>query len=96
MEHRALLRFLILFLGFSYVVSSLPIPQSSAFLKSGYEEYTPIQEFMEQGLMDERNYGGKGLELDEAIIRGRMDIETNDYPGTGANNNHDPRSPGRS
>ncbi|OAY85005.1 hypothetical protein ACMD2_08043 [Ananas comosus] len=31
-------------------------------------------------------------------IRGeieRMDIEINDYPGSGANNRHDPKSPGR-
>lgn len=25
----------------------------------------------------------------------RMDIESTDYPGTGANNHHDPKSPGR-
>nr|DAD47066.1 TPA_asm: hypothetical protein HUJ06_017003 [Nelumbo nucifera] len=25
-----------------------------------------------------------------------MDIESNDYPGTGANNHHDPKTPGRS
>lgn len=25
----------------------------------------------------------------------RMEMESNDYPGTGANNHHDPRTPGR-
>ncbi|XP_008792512.2 uncharacterized protein LOC103709093 isoform X2 [Phoenix dactylifera] len=41
---------------------------------------------------------------DQAMVRevrmmeeeiARMDIESNDYPGSGANNRHDPRSPGR-
>ncbi|XP_020101264.1 uncharacterized protein LOC109719143 [Ananas comosus] len=32
--------------------------------------------------------------LDEEIIA-RMAIESDDYPGSGANNRHDPRSPGR-
>ncbi|XP_043698364.1 uncharacterized protein LOC122649069 [Telopea speciosissima] len=95
MEHkRALLRFLILFLGFSYAFSSISIPQSAAYLKSDNED-TSIQEFVEQDLMDERNYGEELLEFDEAI-RGRMVIESDDYPGTGANNHHDPKSPGRS
>nr|XP_010922887.1 uncharacterized protein LOC105046088 isoform X2 [Elaeis guineensis] len=31
--------------------------------------------------------------MEEEIAR--MDIESNDYPGSGANNRHDPRSPGR-
>ena len=25
----------------------------------------------------------------------RMELELNDYPGSGANNRHDPRSPGK-
>ncbi|KAL5221951.1 hypothetical protein ABZP36_026664 [Zizania latifolia] len=28
-------------------------------------------------------------------VAARMDIEVNDYPGSGANNRHDPKSPGR-
>ncbi|KAJ3676609.1 hypothetical protein LUZ60_004021 [Juncus effusus] len=28
-------------------------------------------------------------------IKERMDVEINDYPGSGANNRHDPRNPGR-
>lgn len=31
----------------------------------------------------------------EGFIEGRMDMESTDYPGTGANNHHDPRTPGR-
>ncbi|TVU36595.1 hypothetical protein EJB05_18533 [Eragrostis curvula] len=29
------------------------------------------------------------------VVAARMDIEINDYPGSGANNRHEPRSPGR-
>ncbi|XP_072960895.1 uncharacterized protein [Typha angustifolia] len=33
---------------------------------------------------------------EEAFVNGRMDFESiNDYPGSGANNRHDPRNPGR-
>ncbi|XP_052144580.1 uncharacterized protein LOC127763821 [Oryza glaberrima] len=32
-------------------------------------------------------------DLDE--VAARMVIEVNDYPGSGANNRHDPKSPGR-
>ncbi|XP_039129526.1 uncharacterized protein LOC120265640 [Dioscorea cayenensis subsp. rotundata] len=32
---------------------------------------------------------------DEKFVKKRMDFETHDYPGSGANNRHDPRGPGR-
>lgn len=28
------------------------------------------------------------------VVEGRMDFESTDYPGTGANNRHDPKTPG--
>lgn len=31
----------------------------------------------------------------EAFIEGRVTIESEDYPGTGANSHHDPRTPGK-
>lgn len=39
----------------------------------------------------EELYGNGG----EGFMEGRMDMENNDYPGTGANNHHDPKTPGR-
>lgn len=33
--------------------------------------------------------------MEEKYIEGRMDIERTDYPGTGANPHHDPKSPGK-
>lgn len=34
-------------------------------------------------------------ELADATNEERMLMETTDYPGTGANKNHDPKTPGR-
>lgn len=31
----------------------------------------------------------------EGLLERRMNIELADYPATGANNNHDPKPPGR-
>ncbi|KAL6009125.1 hypothetical protein ACLOJK_022352 [Asimina triloba] len=31
---------------------------------------------------------------DEELLEGRMDLEKNDYPGSGANNRHTPKPPG--
>lgn len=36
-------------------------------------------------------------ELSEVFVEGRMDLDSpaeSDYPGTGANRNHDPKTPG--
>lgn len=35
------------------------------------------------------------LGMEQGYIEGRMDMESTDYPGTGANNHHDPKTPGR-
>ncbi|OEL38650.1 hypothetical protein BAE44_0000336 [Dichanthelium oligosanthes] len=37
----------------------------------------------------------QGAERNLGEVAVRMDIEVNDYPGSGANNRHEPRSPGR-
>ena len=34
------------------------------------------------------------VDVDEGLIERRMDLETQDYEGTGANRDHDPKSPG--
>lgn len=39
--------------------------------------------------------GAVGAENLVGEVAARMDIEVNDYPGSGANNRHEPRSPGR-
>ncbi|KAG2592501.1 uncharacterized protein LOC120675837 [Panicum virgatum] len=37
----------------------------------------------------------QGAERNLGEVAARMAIEVNDYPGSGANNRHEPRSPGR-
>lgn len=32
--------------------------------------------------------------IEELVTKGRMDIEINDYPPSGANNRHTPKPPG--
>ncbi|KAF3441457.1 hypothetical protein FNV43_RR15371 [Rhamnella rubrinervis] len=88
---------LLLLLGFSNLpYSSAAIPTSS--LRSNMEDSSSAQK---QDLMaqSEMQLGDVGEELfgnvgEEGFIEGRMDMENNDYPGTGANNHHDPKTPG--
>lgn len=42
-------------------------------------------------------HGGPELrnEEEELMAEKRIDFENNDYPGTGANNRHVPKTPGR-
>lgn len=40
--------------------------------------------------------GGDSFDLvEERLFQGRMVLENYDYPGTGANNHHDPKSPAK-
>ncbi|KAI8562688.1 hypothetical protein RHMOL_Rhmol03G0054100 [Rhododendron molle] len=90
MEHRAVLKLLVLFLGFSFVLSSAAVPTSRS-LKS-FRDDPSVQDLLAEGEMDMRIDG----ELSEVFVEGRMDLESHtesDYPGTGANRNHDPKSP---
>lgn len=34
------------------------------------------------------------IDMNEGFIERRVDLETQDYEGTGANKDHDPKSPG--
>ncbi|KAJ4964979.1 hypothetical protein NE237_016828 [Protea cynaroides] len=87
MEQKTLLRFLILILGFSFVLSSRLLPDQPG------NEDPSVQEFVEQGLSDVRNRG-EGIELEETSLRARMDIESiDDYSPPGANHGHDPPPP---
>ncbi|XP_028766833.1 uncharacterized protein LOC114724615 [Neltuma alba] len=96
MVHKSPPQLLIILLGFSLVISSVAVPASRSLLSNGEEfsrlstQATPLQ-----GLVDLRT-GEETTETGEdQVIVGRMDLESTDYPGTGANNRHDPRTPGR-
>ncbi|KAF8403464.1 hypothetical protein HHK36_011568 [Tetracentron sinense] len=86
MEEKPLIRMLILFLGFSYVLSSGAVPLSSIIFRGSFMDFV-------HGTMELR-YDREVIEVEEGFVEGRMDIESNDYPGTGANPGHDPIPPG--
>ncbi|KAJ0969773.1 hypothetical protein J5N97_022650 [Dioscorea zingiberensis] len=50
------------------------------------------RDLIEDEIEDELN-SRQALDVEEMM--GRMDFETDDYPGSGANNRHDPKSPGK-
>ncbi|KAL1813400.1 hypothetical protein ACET3Z_023465 [Daucus carota] len=81
---------LLLLLAFSLLLSMTAAVPTSRSLKS-IKDTTGLQ-----GLHDEvMANNGELLVVEEIAMEGRMDLENTDYPGTGANNRHDPRSPGR-
>ncbi|KAJ4841133.1 hypothetical protein Tsubulata_007652 [Turnera subulata] len=87
---------LVLFLAFSCVLSSLAVPTTRSLKLSSEENpSSQVQDVMSQDVM-ELSLGEEILDdATEGYIEGRMDLESTDYPGTGANNHHDPRTPGR-
>ncbi|KAI4301012.1 hypothetical protein L6164_034330 [Bauhinia variegata] len=75
---------LIILLGVSYLLSATAIPGSrTQKLNKDTEALLPFVQ------VDPGN--GEQVLVD---VEGRMDLETQDYGGTGANNDHEPKSPG--
>ncbi|KAK3162273.1 hypothetical protein QOZ80_1BG0087630 [Eleusine coracana subsp. coracana] len=74
------------------LASSAPLSRSLSLRKNqpsgnnGLELEVPAQGVLVGADQGEPNHG-------EVVTR--MDIEVNDYPGSGASNRHEPRSPGR-
>ncbi|OMO67841.1 hypothetical protein CCACVL1_20281 [Corchorus capsularis] len=90
---------MLLFLGFSYLLLSCAAVPSTRSLKSNKElpSSSSVQDLLVQDVMKlgeaEGLFGESG---NGAISReDRMLMESTDYPGTGANKNHDPKTPGR-
>ncbi|XP_012070364.1 uncharacterized protein LOC105632565 [Jatropha curcas] len=84
-------RILLLFLGFSFVISSLAVPTTRSLKSTRENPSSSVQDLLTQDL----DFGEEQLDLIEGDMNGRMDLESQDYPGTGANNHHDPKTPGR-
>ncbi|KAI6696998.1 hypothetical protein NL676_017117 [Syzygium grande] len=85
-------RLLVLFLGFSCLLSSLAVP-STRSLKSSRKE--DDDEVSAPDLLAQDGIMGMSEGGEIVFMERRMEMESNDYPGTGANNHHDPRTPGR-
>ncbi|KAG4915718.1 hypothetical protein AAZX31_19G105700 [Glycine max] len=94
---RKLMRLLLLlmfFLCFSYVLSVSAIPATrTQNLKGEEEEFSALP-----SLTRLDHVVGNGevvlVDMNEGFMERRVDLETQDYEGTGANKDHDPKSPG--
>ncbi|KAM0977676.1 hypothetical protein ACFX14_013725 [Malus domestica] len=75
---------LVIFLCFTYVLSSIAAAPTTRSRKISKGDL-PSQNLLDEGVLD----------LGEGFVEGRMDLETNDYSGVGANPVHDPKPPGR-
>ncbi|KAL3512416.1 hypothetical protein ACH5RR_025133 [Cinchona calisaya] len=83
MDHKPLLRLLLLLLACSFVLSrNLKATSLEGSLSVGQDLRT--QSFS-RVLLEEN---------ESSFIEGKMDIERTDYSGTGANPHHDPKPPG--
>ncbi|XP_015867762.4 uncharacterized protein LOC107405246 [Ziziphus jujuba] len=84
----------LLLLGFSNLLYSSAIP-TTRVLKSTMEDSSSPQSLLVQSEVQLED-GEELFEVgEEGFYEGRMVMENTDYPGTGANNHHDPRTPGR-
>ncbi|KAG8478838.1 hypothetical protein CXB51_028782 [Gossypium anomalum] len=94
MEKKGFVRLMLLFLGFSYLLLSCAAVPTTRSLKSNKELPSSVQDLLAQGVM-ELSYGEEVITEGDGFNRERMLMESTDYPGTGANKNHDPKTPGR-
>ncbi|CAL0322829.1 unnamed protein product [Lupinus luteus] len=96
--HRKLLNLLLLliFLCFSsYVLSSYAIPATRTQNLNGEDtkilpSFAKLENVLKFGNVEE-----KLVDMDEGLTERRIILEIQDYEGTGANRDHDPKSPGR-
>ncbi|XP_050903044.1 uncharacterized protein LOC127115572 [Lathyrus oleraceus] len=89
-------KFPLQFLLFFLIFSCLLLSSSSRRIFTKDEKSSSMQ----TKLVKESAIGLiKGEDLFEAreelMVKERMNLEMDDYPGTGANNHHDPNAPGR-
>ncbi|XP_048127662.1 uncharacterized protein LOC115731991 isoform X2 [Rhodamnia argentea] len=86
------MRLLVLFLAFSCLLSSLAVPSTRSLMSSSGEDDDDQVSVPDLLAQDEIMGTSEGREM--VSVERRMELASNDYPGTGANNHHDPRTPG--
>ncbi|MBA0590805.1 hypothetical protein Gotri_019163 [Gossypium trilobum] len=94
MEKKGFVRLMLLFLGFSYLLLSCAAVPTTRSLKSNKELPSSVQDLLAQDVM-ELSDGEEVITEGDGFNGERMLMESTDYPGTGANKNHDPKTPGR-
>ncbi|XVF30704.1 hypothetical protein REPUB_Repub16aG0081100 [Reevesia pubescens] len=97
MENKYFVRLMLLFLGFSYLLVSCAAVPTTRSLKSNKEllpSSSSVQDLFAQDVM-KLSEAEELFEERDVFNEERMLMETTDYPGTGANKDHDPKTPGR-
>ncbi|KAK7336324.1 hypothetical protein VNO77_16861 [Canavalia gladiata] len=93
MKFKSPLQFLIILLIFSFVLSCSHVQTTRSLLPN--REKISTQTTSIEGAENYKNGEEMFDMVEELMVEGRIDLESNDYPGTGANNRHDPKTPGR-
>ncbi|KAI4348506.1 hypothetical protein L6164_009222 [Bauhinia variegata] len=96
MEQKSLLRVVVILLGLSYVLFAAAVPATRSLTSRKVDASV-------QDLLAKEDLELKSIEemsefdqMQESVVEGRMMmVDTADYPPTGANRAHQPRSPGK-
>ncbi|KAL2320528.1 hypothetical protein Fmac_029497 [Flemingia macrophylla] len=92
MEKKTLFRLLVVLLALSYVVFATAVPATRSSMIGKMDPIVQdhlAKEDPVMGLMNSKE------EMKEGIVESRMMVDIADYPGTGPNPAHNPKSPGK-
>ncbi|KAK7266990.1 hypothetical protein RIF29_19652 [Crotalaria pallida] len=86
------LRFLVTLLGLSYVLSVSAIPATRT--KNLSVQDAAVMPSIAPDSLNMENGEEMLVDMDEEFMKRRIDLEIQDYGGTGANRDHEPKAPG--
>ncbi|XP_027353193.1 uncharacterized protein LOC113863715 [Abrus precatorius] len=97
MMSKSLLQLLNILLILSFVLSSATVQNTRRLLPNSEKFSTQTTSVELQGSTSKEFRNDEEMfDMVEGFrVEGRFFLESNDYPGTGANNRHDPKTPGR-
>ncbi|XP_024641531.1 uncharacterized protein [Medicago truncatula] len=96
MFNKFALHCLLFFMVFSYLFLPSSSLQTSRRFLSKDEKSTSMQTSLVKENVTGLSIGEDSFDKgEEFMVKERMNLEIEDYPGTGANNHHDPNPPGR-